>query len=575
MKLNSKKSLLIEKISINRDSFSKFESSDNKLITEDSNSKKYKCLVILKDVNVSKYTENINGRIYSKELWENVKKLGSYEGTLSLADHPEDDSDGSVKDIVAVWHNLKIGNEFVTCDCYVLDNPNGYTILKTLEAGGQVGLSSVGYGEIDDDGKTVIPESYELVRVGDFVINPSQGVFATLGNVKIPKSENVLHDRKNKILENTNIIDGTEIINKDKYMALENLQIANFKSQIREQIKKGKKAMELKDMASLLESYNDLKEMEDDIPEELNDQKELVNDTLEEMSKVLGETIKSKEKTIKEKHNEIIRVKENYGDTLRKLNSLKVKLESIYKDKKILEQNSNSYESDLKNTLKDITLMESDISNFKSQRRSMKENIKLLIKERRNLLEDNVNLLKYIVKLKEKVKSKVKSNNNSNLVFKLQSENARLKRKIRENEIGLNHTNNSEYDPMDMNRLENQYTPSDIGMAMSPSMDFQADDPNMGLIPDAPAEIMYSEKGKMKKKFIKDELRKYYSEQVKKYPSLKNIQNDILKSNSLIEAVNKVESFKSAGTKLIKQSMKESVNRFGFTDFSKMKAGLL
>jgi hypothetical protein len=97
----------------------------------------------------------------------------------------------------------------------------------------------------------------------------------------------------------------------------------------------------------------------------------------------------------------------------------------------------------------------------------------------------------------------------------------------------------------------------------------------MGLIPDAPAEIMYSEKGKMKKKFIKDELRKYYSEQVKKYPSLKNIQNDILKSNSLIEAVNKVESFKSAGTKLIKQSMKESVNRFGFTDFSKMKAGLL
>ena len=71
-------------------------------LIESIEGEKYKCLAVVKSVPVSKFTENLNNRVYSKTLWEKVKRNKVAEGTLCLADHPTDDTDGSVKDIVGV-----------------------------------------------------------------------------------------------------------------------------------------------------------------------------------------------------------------------------------------------------------------------------------------------------------------------------------------------------------------------------------------------------------------------------------------------------------------------------------------
>lgn len=60
-----------------------------------------------------------------------------------------------------------------------------------LQAGGDVGLSSSGFGDFEADGKTVDPDSFELERYFDWVLEPSYSVFGTLDDVKTGMGEKV------------------------------------------------------------------------------------------------------------------------------------------------------------------------------------------------------------------------------------------------------------------------------------------------------------------------------------------------------------------------------------------------
>ena len=53
---------------------------------------------------------------------------------------------------------------------------------EALDTGADLGLSSVGFGEMAADGKTVIAETYELDRPADWVLNPSQKVYGNSTN---------------------------------------------------------------------------------------------------------------------------------------------------------------------------------------------------------------------------------------------------------------------------------------------------------------------------------------------------------------------------------------------------------
>lgn len=128
--------------------------------------------------------ENLNGRIYSLALWQNVINNQSkiWEGSVGLCDHPkESDDGGSVKDIFCVWHNLRFNKErtLVLADMY-LASEWGEHAQKVIEAGGSIGLSTSGFGDFEADKKTVDADTYEIERPSDWVLNPSYEVYGSL-----------------------------------------------------------------------------------------------------------------------------------------------------------------------------------------------------------------------------------------------------------------------------------------------------------------------------------------------------------------------------------------------------------
>jgi hypothetical protein len=136
--------------------------------------------------------KNLNGRIYSYALWDRVFDQYKGRSTLGLMNHPEDD--GDPKNIWCVWKNLRYNEDKTLgiADCYVIDNEWGKTAIGVLENDGPVGLSSSGLGDFEADGITVDPETYELERVSDWVLNPSYSVFGTIDD----KKENVASNAK-------------------------------------------------------------------------------------------------------------------------------------------------------------------------------------------------------------------------------------------------------------------------------------------------------------------------------------------------------------------------------------------
>jgi flagellar basal body rod protein FlgC len=148
-------------------------------LVEDAKGNKYSHHGVY-EVDISRYDhKNLNGRVYSKKLWENVvkKQKGVWEGSVGLSDHPS--KEGSTKDIFCVWGDLKINESTKTVKAKMyLVGEHGERARQVLEAGGKVGLSSSGFGEMDDDGVTVNEDTYEIERPADWVLTPSQEVYA-------------------------------------------------------------------------------------------------------------------------------------------------------------------------------------------------------------------------------------------------------------------------------------------------------------------------------------------------------------------------------------------------------------
>ncbi|MBN2287360.1 MAG: hypothetical protein JXI43_12995 [Tissierellales bacterium] len=137
-------------------------------------------------VDISRFTKNLNERIYSKGLWENVieKQRNIWEGSFALADHPE--NEGSFKDVMGVWTNLHINEDRQTVRADItFVGPYGQKAIEILEAGGKIGFSSSGFGDLKEDGQTVDESTYQIERVADCVLNPSQQVFGTLEDALI------------------------------------------------------------------------------------------------------------------------------------------------------------------------------------------------------------------------------------------------------------------------------------------------------------------------------------------------------------------------------------------------------
>ena len=125
--------------------------------------------------------QNLNGRIYPKELGERLVK----EQPITTA------NDGHWYDLMsgkeygcakAVVKNLRIESDVLKADIIFRKSEERYEekLAELIESGIEIGVSSVGYGEYLPDGKTINPDTYEVVRLLDFVTSPAGEVYANI-----------------------------------------------------------------------------------------------------------------------------------------------------------------------------------------------------------------------------------------------------------------------------------------------------------------------------------------------------------------------------------------------------------
>lgn len=119
---------------------------------------------------------NFNGRIYSTALAQRICAEG--KKTLARDGHDSDWRRGEeYEGTKAICLNPRIEDRKLVVDIDFIDEEYEQMLATIASKGIPIGVSSVGYGEVDESG-LVIPETYEMVRFLDFVTCPAGDVYA-------------------------------------------------------------------------------------------------------------------------------------------------------------------------------------------------------------------------------------------------------------------------------------------------------------------------------------------------------------------------------------------------------------
>jgi hypothetical protein len=335
----------------------------------ESKGKNFEALAVIKNVPISKFTKNSNGRVYPKTLWERIYKARLAEGNLALADHPTSDSDGSVTAVWGVWHEMKVTNSDVRADLYLIEEKP----LKILKAGGRLGTSSVGFGELDPlDNCTVLAESYELERLADIVLTPSQGTYFenSLISKEAPYLESGPLESESKIKkEDTNIMD-------KRFIEL------NAQNHVKSKLREAKKSENYTEALELLNEAKDYVTKLEESPlitqlvGQLDSGITEIQTKIEDKSKLQESKIVSVETSYKELTEKYTKLQEDHDKMLKILEVAKEESE----EKKALEEDLDNAIDDVKIFLEDTEARDQDIAQFKLERKMMKEDINKFLK---------------------------------------------------------------------------------------------------------------------------------------------------------------------------------------------------
>ena len=389
--------------------------------------------------------KNGNGRIYPRKLWENVieNQRDVWQGGCGLADHPvEDDDPGEFKTSAIVWLDMMIddANKLIwAIGTFV--GEYGRLAQEIIEAGGRVGFSSSGFGELDPFDKTTInADTYQIERVADIVTNPSQSVFGDIGNAH--ENTNIEYSKqsivesqtpKSKILkENINMAAVNAVENKDKLQ--ESTQAPAAKSEMSKMEKAiilkyvenlTSEAEKIKNPAERLKETNKILEMvEESGDEEL---KEKVTESLIEARNDLTKMIES-----------AVAVQSELGD----LSTLAENVKDVTKQGVLLNEQVKDYES-LCHALEEKTQALFNENKALKAKLELKENA---IKSKS--LKNNVSIIKAYEKNDKMVEAltrvesafnKLQENNRKLSVTntRLEAENGKLTTALRESEARL------------------------------------------------------------------------------------------------------------------------------------------
>jgi len=195
--------------------------------------------------------KNLNERIYPNALGERLVQESAV--TLGLANHPKAEAD--VRDTFAVEKNPHIRDGILYVDAYFVGE-NGKLANEIIEAGGQIGLSSSAYGELDSTG-TIIVEGFEIERFCDWVDSPSYEVYAgktskIASGVTESIEEKELEEKVLKVKKQ----EKEEIVSKEKDPKL-TIEEKNFKLGIKHLLKG---VAEITDLKEKITAYNEILE---------------------------------------------------------------------------------------------------------------------------------------------------------------------------------------------------------------------------------------------------------------------------------------------------------------------------
>lgn len=387
--------------------------------------------------------KNGNGRIYPRKLWENVieNQRDVWQGGCGLADHPvEDDDPGEFKTSAIVWLDMMIddANKLIwAIGTFV--GEYGRLAQEIIEAGGRVGFSSSGFGELDPFDKTTInADTYQIERVADIVTNPSQSVFGDIGNAH--ENTNIEYSKqsivesqtpKSKILkENTNMAAVNAVENK--------LQESTQAPAAKSEMSKMEKAIILKYVENLTSEAEKIKN-----PAE----------RLKETNKILEMVEESGDEELKEKVTESLIEARN---DLTKMIESAVAVQSELGDLSTLAEN-------VKDVTKQGVLLNEQVKDYESLCHALEEKTQALFNENKALkaklelkesaiksksLKNNVSIIKAYEKNDKMVEAltrvesafnKLQENNRKLSVTntRLEAENGKLTTALRESEAKL------------------------------------------------------------------------------------------------------------------------------------------
>lgn len=148
-----------------------------------------------------------NGNFYCLQLWKNVESSDDFKEGMSThtifgeADHPEERLDTSIKEIAICLREFEIREDegIVWCSFDILDTPNGRIVKELLDYGSQLGVSSRGSGEEDEEKSTedmiyIDPNSFIFVGF-DVVVMPA------VAKARPTRIESVSHSKSARLVE--------------------------------------------------------------------------------------------------------------------------------------------------------------------------------------------------------------------------------------------------------------------------------------------------------------------------------------------------------------------------------------
>lgn len=163
---------------------------------------------------LSDFKSNRNGRIYPRELWENVlnsdyvKEMIESHGLVGELDHPEERLEISLQNVSHVINDMWIEGDQVMGTIDILPTPSGKIVSELIDYGTEIGISSRGAGSVGA-GNIVDPD-YQFVTF-DFVARPSceaarlnmivEGVQMEIDNNSDEKVNAILEGYKNNLKE--------------------------------------------------------------------------------------------------------------------------------------------------------------------------------------------------------------------------------------------------------------------------------------------------------------------------------------------------------------------------------------